>query len=500
MGNSGSSSADRARAEERARSQAAAQRQQQQFDAALEEARKQRELEQTIYERRKAEEESKKEDAQMKQDQREAQIKEEAEERRREIDRQHQNRMEEIRAQEAERREEERRRREETEQRYKHEQEQRKRDAEIQKREREEAAEKEREILREMHTRDQEHAENVMKIQKEMHNTSLQAQKEKEEQIRHEREVQQQMADKQIQEMRDMHKEEINSSQSRHDEMMKLMTDQLQIQKEQNEKLMQNLSDLLQQFTQSRNDFLAYVKEKPEHDIVVTEDMEETLRKAKADLKLDTVNCYNFAFVGHTKTGKSSLINAIRGLEDSHPDAAAVGITETTHEIKPYTFPDPQFKHVMIYDIPGAGTLTHDANSYYQDKCLCAFDCLIICAQDTLGREEIDFAIQSLRYNQPIAFVRSRCDIVLDNARKNKEIKKIDQNAVFSYINRMSDFYIGEIARAEKPELRRVPCFFVSAYSLRDLINGEEPEAVYHEQAFLDYIKTKSKYSRNYVT
>uniref|UniRef100_A0AC34G7G9 IRG-type G domain-containing protein n=1 Tax=Panagrolaimus sp. ES5 TaxID=591445 RepID=A0AC34G7G9_9BILA len=94
--------------------------------------------------------------------------------------------------------------------------------------------------------------------------------------------------------------------------------------------------------------------------------MEEIMRKAKADLNLDTVNCYNFAFVGHTKTGKSSLINDMRGLEDSHPDAAAVGITETTHEIKPYTFPHHDFKNVLIYDIPGAGTLMHDANSYYQ--------------------------------------------------------------------------------------------------------------------------------------
>uniref|UniRef100_A0A914Z2H6 IRG-type G domain-containing protein n=1 Tax=Panagrolaimus superbus TaxID=310955 RepID=A0A914Z2H6_9BILA len=332
--------------------------------------------------------------------------------------------------------EEERRRQEEAEQRYKREQEQRKREEEIQKREREEAAEKEREILKEMHARDQKHTENVIKMQKEMHNASLQAQKEKEEQIRHEREIQQQMAEKQLKEMQEMHKEEINASQNRHDEMMKCMTEQLQIQKEQNEKLTQNLSDLLQQFTQSRNNFLAYVKEKPQHDIVVAEEMEEILQKAKADLKLDTVNCYNFAFVGHTKTGKSSLINAIRGLEDNHSDAAMVGITETTHEIKPYTFPDPQFKHVMIYDMPGAGTLTHDANSYYHDKCLCAFDCLIIFTQDTLGREEINFAIQSLRYNQPVAFVRSRCDIVLDNAKKKREINKIDQNAVFNYINK----------------------------------------------------------------
>jgi GTP-binding protein EngB required for normal cell division len=457
-------------------------------------------LEEAMYKRRQAEAEAKKEAEEFKQQQREAELKEQAEERQQESERRHEHRMQELQALEKERREEERRRREEIEKRFEREQEKQKREAEILKREREDAAETQREILREMHSRDQEHSQNMMKLQAEMHKTSLQAQKEKEEQIRHEREVQQQLADNQIGEIRKIHKEELESSHMRHDQMMNLMTQQLQIQKEQNDKLMQNLGDLMQQFTQSRNDFLSYVKEKPENDIIVPEDMQETMRKAKEDLKLDTANCYNFAFVGHTKTGKSSLINAIRGIEDTHPDAAGVNITECTMETKPYTFPDQQFKHVKIYDIPGSGTITHNSESYYEDKCLCAFDCLIIVTQDTLGKEEIDFAIKSLKYNQPIAFVRSRCDIVLDNAKKRKEIKKIDQQAIHSYISQMTNFYIEEIQRTKKPELTRVPCFFVSAYTLRDLINGEEVEAVYHEKALLDYIKAKSQFSRNNVS
>uniref|UniRef100_A0A914QWW4 G domain-containing protein n=1 Tax=Panagrolaimus davidi TaxID=227884 RepID=A0A914QWW4_9BILA len=413
--------------------EAAQRAQQEKFDTALAEAKKQRELEEAMYKRRQAEAEAKKEAEEFKQQQREADLKEQAEERQQEIERRHEHRMQELQAHEKERREEERRRREEIEKRFEREQEKQKREAEILKREREDAAETQREILREMHSRDQEHSQNMMKLQAEMHKTSLQAQKEKEE-----------------------HKEELESSHMRHDQMMNLMTQQLQIQKEQNDKLMQNLGDLMQQFTQSRNDFLSYVKEKPESDIIIPEDMQETMRKAKEDLKLDTANCYNFAFVGHTKTGKSSLINAIRGIEDTHPDAA--------------------------------------------DKCLCAFDCLIIVTQDTLGKEEIDFAIKSLKYNQPIAFVRSRCDIVLHNAKLRKEIKKIDQQAIHSYISQMTNFYIKEIQRTKKPELTRVPCFFVSAYTLRDLINGDEVEAVYHEKALLDYIKAKSQFSRNNVS
>uniref|UniRef100_A0AC34FIU9 IRG-type G domain-containing protein n=1 Tax=Panagrolaimus sp. ES5 TaxID=591445 RepID=A0AC34FIU9_9BILA len=218
--------------------------------------------------------------------------------------------------------------------------------------------------------------------------------------------------------------------------------------------------------------FYRFFNRSPEHDIVVPENVAETVRKAKEALGLDTVNFYNFAFVGHTKTGKSSLINAIRNLDDDDPDAAEVNVTECTHESKSYSH--PTMESVKFYDIPGAGTLTHDANSYYQDKLLCAFDCLFICTQETLGKEEIVFALECLKYNQPFCFVRSRCDIVIDNLKKQIERKNrnreekiiIDQNAVNEKIGKMKEAYDKQIELANNPKLREIPCFFISALSL----------------------------------
>ena len=151
-----------------------------------------------------------------------------------------------------------------------------------------------------------------------------------------------------------------------HQNQMQLLVDQVENQKRQNEELMQSLTSLMQQFNDSKNGIIEYLRDKPIKDIAVKEDLVEIVEKAKRDLNLDTENCFNFAFVGHTKTGKSSLINALRGIPDNHSDAAKVGVTETTHEIAPYSFTDPGFEHVKIYDIPGAGTLTHNANSYFQ--------------------------------------------------------------------------------------------------------------------------------------
>uniref|UniRef100_A0A914QHJ7 IRG-type G domain-containing protein n=1 Tax=Panagrolaimus davidi TaxID=227884 RepID=A0A914QHJ7_9BILA len=243
-----------------------------------------------------------------------------------------------------------------------------------------------------------------------------------------------------------------------------------------------------------------YFNQRPKHDIVVPDDMEETVRKAKAALKLDTLHFFNFGVAGHSKTGKSSLINAIRGLEDDDYErgAAEVDVTETTHEITQYGFPNPLLKDVRIYDIPGAGTLTHDANNYYQDKRICAFDTVIICIQESVCREEIDFAIQCIKYNQPIVFVRSRCDTVMDNLKKQKRITQVDQAAVDNQIQKMSEAFKREIERTKIAELRKVPCFFISAYSLRDHMNGKESD-VYQEKLFIDFIIAESKRRRNIV-
>lgn len=51
---------------------------------------------------------------------------------------------------------------------------------------------------------------------------------------------------------------------------------------------------------------------------------------------------------------------------DDEEGSAKVGITEATHRIDPYMFKDPKYKYVKIYDIPGAGTLSHEAGSYYE--------------------------------------------------------------------------------------------------------------------------------------
>ena len=58
--------------------------------------------------------------------------------------------------------------------------------------------------------------------------------------------------------------------------------------------------------------------------------------------------------IGISGVGKSSFINAIRGLNADDVGSAAVGLTETTTQITAYTHPDNP--HIKFWDLPGVGT------------------------------------------------------------------------------------------------------------------------------------------------
>ncbi|KAL0037016.1 hypothetical protein WJX77_009443 [Trebouxia sp. C0004] len=60
---------------------------------------------------------------------------------------------------------------------------------------------------------------------------------------------------------------------------------------------------------------------------------------------------WNVAIVGQTKSGKSSLVNSLRGLQDKDSDAADVGITETT--LQPESYSMPAAASCVLWDMPG---------------------------------------------------------------------------------------------------------------------------------------------------
>ncbi|KAF9463909.1 P-loop containing nucleoside triphosphate hydrolase protein [Collybia nuda] len=116
----------------------------------------------------------------------------------------------------------------------------------------------------------------------------------------------------------------------------------------------------------------------------------------------------HFAIVGLSGTGKSSLINAFRGLANYDPGAATTGVNETTTDTTRY--PDSSHGQCVWYDVPGAGTLTVSEWQYFKDRALYVFDALIVVFGDRFTMTDIAILKTCKACKIPTLIVRSKSD------------------------------------------------------------------------------------------
>jgi flagellar biosynthesis GTPase FlhF len=112
---------------------------------------------------------------------------------------------------------------------------------------------------------------------------------------------------------------------------------------------------------------------------------EEEFRSAKTRIQYDPEKLH-FAVCGSSGSGKSSLINAFRGLTNIDPGAAPAGIIETTMSVTRYPDPHDELPHSRFiwFDVPGAGTLDVPSWQYFNEQGLFVFD-IIILVYDTVS-------------------------------------------------------------------------------------------------------------------
>ena len=112
---------------------------------------------------------------------------------------------------------------------------------------------------------------------------------------------------------------------------------------------------------------------------------EEEFRSAKTRIQYDPEKLH-FAVCGISGSGKSSLINAFRGLANHDPGAAPTGTIETTMSVTCY--PDPRdelpYSRFIWFDFPGAGTLNVPSWQYFNKLGLFVFD-IVILVYDTVS-------------------------------------------------------------------------------------------------------------------
>jgi chemotaxis protein histidine kinase CheA len=140
---------------------------------------------------------------------------------------------------------------------------------------------------------------------------------------------------------------------------------------------------------------------------VVTPSPEE-LAAAKRRIQYKE-NCFHFAVAGISGSGKSSLVNAFRGLRSRDAGSAAVGVTETTLQMTRYPDANPENPYVW-YDIPGAGTIKCRDWQYFNDQGLYVFDCIIVLFDNRFTMTDVAILVNARRFNIPTYIVRSKAD------------------------------------------------------------------------------------------
>ncbi|XP_078268209.1 interferon-inducible GTPase 5-like isoform X2 [Rhinoraja longicauda] len=137
----------------------------------------------------------------------------------------------------------------------------------------------------------------------------------------------------------------------------------------------------------------------------------------------------NIALTGDTGAGKSTLINAMRGLCSKDVGAAAVGSTETTMESNGYTHPN--LPNVRYWDLPGIGTPRITAGSYLKEMQFKKYDFLIIVTAGRFTENDSKLANEIKRLGKRFYFVRSKIDVDLnamrEEGRESDEVAELEK-------------------------------------------------------------------------
>ncbi|KAJ7912702.1 interferon-inducible GTPase-domain-containing protein [Mycena leptocephala] len=176
----------------------------------------------------------------------------------------------------------------------------------------------------------------------------------------------------------------------------------------------------------------AALKAKAEVERQLREGIQPVVMPSAADLE-DTKRrigyrdgLYHFAVAGVAGSGKSSLINALRGLRNRDAGAAATGITETTLRVT--RFPDSDPKNPFVwYDIPGAGTLQVRDWQYFNKQGLYVFDALVVLVDNRFTMTDVAILRNARLFGIPCYIVRSKADSQVRNLMRDMGYESDDE-------------------------------------------------------------------------
>lgn len=162
------------------------------------------------------------------------------------------------------------------------------------------------------------------------------------------------------------------------------------------------------------------------------EEMKEALQNnepaeaaAKIQEYLDQQNKIplHIGITGESGSGKSSFVNAFRGIDNRDERAAPTGCVETTSEVTPYHHLN--YPNVTLWDLPGIGTTNFPAYKYLEHVGFEKFDFFVIISDTRFRENDVKLTQEIQKIRKKFYFVRSK----IDNNLRNEERCQREFNA-----------------------------------------------------------------------
>ncbi|XP_060113693.1 uncharacterized protein LOC132585834 [Heteronotia binoei] len=158
---------------------------------------------------------------------------------------------------------------------------------------------------------------------------------------------------------------------------------------------------------------------------VVSSEPEEKSGREKgnfSDLTASRKTTLDIAITGLTGAGKSSLVNALRGLSDFDDEAAKTDMIEGTTE--PMGYPHPTFQDITIWDLPGIGTPNFEAKEYLERVNYSQYDFFIIVASNSFTVYDIQLSHAIRKMKKQFYYVWSKMDLSISNEKLNPDFNE----------------------------------------------------------------------------
>ncbi|KAM9114295.1 interferon-inducible GTPase 5-like [Pangshura tecta] len=130
---------------------------------------------------------------------------------------------------------------------------------------------------------------------------------------------------------------------------------------------------------------------------------------------------FNIAVTGEAGSGKSSLVNAIRGLEDEDEGAAETRVVEMKEPV-PYCHPTCPI--MIVWDLPSIGTPNFRPDTYLKQVKFSRYDVFIIIASERSRFCHTKLAREIQKLGKKFLFVRSKVDLDLYNEESKESVSE----------------------------------------------------------------------------